>query len=210
MINVVGAGSLGSFCVFLLAKMIGVLRCSIVVTDFDKVELHNVQNQLYRESDVGRLKVEALKDIVKDTFNVDLIVASGKADQKSDLRGIVVLQVDNMKARQSIFEACKFNSAVDYFIDVRTGEDQALVFAFDPKHPDWVKRYKLMLCPDVLVQAPPCATPETVPVLWTAAAVVAKLVVNFKKSKVFTNEFYQATIDFKKWPSVIPEVQKEI
>lgn len=210
MINVVGAGSLGSFCVFLLAKMIGVLRCPIVVTDFDKVELHNVQNQLYRESDVGRLKVEALRDIVKDTFNVDLVVTNGKADQKSDLRGIVIIQVDNMKARQSIFEACKFNSAVDYFIDVRTGENEALVFAFDPKYSDWVKRYQLMLYPDVLAQAPPCATSETVPVLWTAAAVVAKLVLNFKKSKVFTNEFYQATIDFEKWPSVIPEVQKEI
>ena len=210
MINVIGAGSLGSFCVFLLAKMIEVLKCQIRVIDFDKVELRNVQNQLYRVEDVGELKIVALRDIISNTFNVEILTEASKVDEKTDLRGIVVVLVDNMETRKKIFESCKFNSSVDYLIDARTGIGGAMVFALDPKDRDWVARYQVLLYPDSETEPLPCATPETVPTLWAVAAVIAKLIVNFKSEPVFTNGFYQCIIDFTSWPSVIDEVRRNI
>ena len=210
MINIVGAGSLGSFSAFLLAKMTAVLRCQIRVTDFDKVELHNVQNQLYKEAHVGMLKVQALKEIVSETVGVDLLIENKEIGENSDLRGIVIVLVDNMKTRVNIFNYCKFNPAVRYFIDARTGENEALVFALNPCDPDWVRRYESMLFLDSQAQAPVCARPDTVPTLWFVAAIIAKLVLNFVSKKVFTNEFYQATINLNPWPSVVSDVQEDM
>lgn len=34
--------------------------------DFDTVEAHNIVNQMFRQQDVGKPKVEALKDILMD------------------------------------------------------------------------------------------------------------------------------------------------
>ena len=73
-IHIIGCGSVGST----LAE--NLVRCGltkITLWDFDKVEAHNIVNQMFRQQDVGKLKAEALKDIlmdinpeVKDTIEV--------------------------------------------------------------------------------------------------------------------------------------------
>src|SRR3989344_719045 len=205
MINVVGAGSLGSFSVLLLSKMSQVFGCAIRVLDFDNVEQHNTRNQLYRETDTGRPKVEALAEIIQITCGVDLIVENKKVDSSTDLRDIVIVLVDKMDVRRSIFESCRYNASVNYFIEARTGENQALVYAFDPKDSYWVGRYEAFLYDDSESQNQPCATPESVPTLWTVATVIARLVTSYKNQAVFTNEFYQAIIDLSDWPSLVSE-----
>ena len=60
-VDVVGAGATGSRIVFSLAKL-GV--ANIHVWDFDKVEEHNIPNQVFSLSDIGKFKGEALKEIV--------------------------------------------------------------------------------------------------------------------------------------------------
>ena len=44
-INIIGAGSLGSFATLLLSKMFDLFACPIKVIDFDTVVSHNVRNQ---------------------------------------------------------------------------------------------------------------------------------------------------------------------
>jgi len=39
---------------------------NITLVDYDEVELHNTASQFYKTSDIGKLKVEALKDNILD------------------------------------------------------------------------------------------------------------------------------------------------
>jgi sulfur carrier protein ThiS adenylyltransferase len=58
-VGIAGAGGLGSNCAAALARTgIGTL----VIADFDKVELSNLSRQYYFVNQIGMLKTEALKD----------------------------------------------------------------------------------------------------------------------------------------------------
>src|SRR5207244_2270936 len=57
-VTVIGAGAVGSFVTLTLAKM--GLR-DLTVFDDDVVDVHNLPNQFYRLTDLGRPKVEALQ-----------------------------------------------------------------------------------------------------------------------------------------------------
>src|SRR3990167_9189169 len=61
-IIVIGCGAIGSFVTMTLAKM-GFKN--ILVYDEDKIENHNISNQLFPEYMVGKFKVDALKDVVE-------------------------------------------------------------------------------------------------------------------------------------------------
>ena len=107
-IIVVGAGSTGSFITLNLAKL-GFK--DILVYDFDKVEKHNIPNQFFRMSDVGKFKVDALKEIIVD-FTGTKIKAINQKLEKDDmldleLDTIVIFCVDSMKARKEIYENLK-------------------------------------------------------------------------------------------------------
>ena len=67
-IHIVGCGSVGSTIAENLARC-GITKMTL--WDFDTVESKNVHNQMFRQSDVGKLKVEALKDILMD-INPDI------------------------------------------------------------------------------------------------------------------------------------------
>ena len=61
-VHLVGCGGIGSFVALALAK----LGCPhLCLYDDDRVEEHNVPNQLFRLSDVGRPKVEALAEVLR-------------------------------------------------------------------------------------------------------------------------------------------------
>ena len=68
-IHIIGCGSVGSTIAENLARC-GVTKMTL--WDFDRVEPHNICNQMFRQQDVGKLKVEALKDILTD-INPDIV-----------------------------------------------------------------------------------------------------------------------------------------
>jgi len=107
-IIVIGAGSTGSFITLNLAKL---GFNDIEVYDFDKVESHNIPNQFYRINDVGKFKVEALSEIIKDFTDLDIKTSKKKLGVKDmldlDLNTIVIFCVDTMKARQEIYSTIK-------------------------------------------------------------------------------------------------------
>ena len=130
MIHIVGCGSVGST----LAE--NLVRCGIkdiTLWDFDYVEKHNIVNQLYREEDVGKLKVEALKNILvginkelKDTIKV-------KPDGWQDeiMSGFIFLAVDNIELRKKIVEAHMTSVYVKAVFDFRTLLESAQHYAAD-------------------------------------------------------------------------------
>ncbi len=68
-VTIIGAGSIGSFATYALAKM-GVK--DITVYDDDIVEQHNFSNQIYRIEDIGKKKVTCLKNRIKTDTGVKI------------------------------------------------------------------------------------------------------------------------------------------
>lgn len=118
-IHIIGCGSVGSTIAELLARF-GLKNISLY--DFDKVEEHNIVNQMFREGDVGKNKAVATKEIMLD-INSDLeetvkIYPQGWTGQK--LSGYVFLCPDDIDVRREIATANKSNMNIKAMFDVRT------------------------------------------------------------------------------------------
>jgi molybdopterin-synthase adenylyltransferase len=110
-VTVCGAGALGSLLADNLARQ-GLRRLSAI--DDDRVELHNIGTQLYRQEDVGAFKVDVLRGhcfraagIEIGTFNKRLT----ESTVHKFLRGaeLVVDTFDNSASRGIISEYCRQN-----------------------------------------------------------------------------------------------------
>lgn len=116
-IHIIGCGSVGSTIAENLA------RCGIekvTLWDFDKVEAHNIANQMFREDDIGKAKVEALKDILL-AINPDLNIKLKPSGWNGEmLSGYVFLAVDNIELRRKIVEQHINNATIKAMFDTRT------------------------------------------------------------------------------------------
>lgn len=129
-IHIVGCGSVGSTLAENLARC-GVTRFTL--WDFDKVEAHNLANQMFREKDIGRLKVDTLLDLLLE-INPE-IKANTRLKPKGwhgeTLSGYVFLCVDNIDLRREIVEQHMNNPTVLAMFDFRTRLEDAQHYAAD-------------------------------------------------------------------------------
>ena len=126
--TIIGVGSVGSFTALSLAKM---GARNITIYDDDRVEAHNLPNQFYRVQDLDKLKVDALKEIVKDYADVDITAHPIKYDGEM-LKGIVISSVDSMDARHEIWDMIKGNPMITHYIDSRMGPELSQVIVSCP------------------------------------------------------------------------------
>ena len=129
-IHIVGCGSVGSAIAELLARC-GVTKMTL--WDFDNVESKNVHNQMYRQQDIGRLKVDALKDILME-INPDIdqdLELKPAGWQGKMLSGYIFLAVDNIELRRKIVEQHMDSQFVKAMFDVRTMLTGAQHYAAD-------------------------------------------------------------------------------
>jgi len=129
-IHIIGCGSVGSTVAENLARS-GVTKFAL--WDFDTVEPHNLANQMFRVKDVGKLKVEALLDILCD-INPDVkddvqLKPDGWKGQR--LSGYVFLCVDNIDLRREIVEKHMDNPYIKAMFDFRTRLEDAQHYAAD-------------------------------------------------------------------------------
>lgn len=129
-IHIIGCGSVGSTVAENLARF-GIEN--MVLYDFDRVEPHNLANQMFSKEDVGTLKTEAVAKMILG-INPDAkknlkLVNDGWHGQK--LAGYVFLCVDSIELRREIVESCKGNTYVKAFFDFRTRLTDAQHYATD-------------------------------------------------------------------------------
>lgn len=127
-ITVVGAGAIGSFTTLALAKT-GFNR--IDVYDFDSVELHNVDNQLYGECHIGDPKTSALYRIVKDLTGVELTCYTQRYDTATRPGGIIIFALDSIDTRKEIWNIIKYNP-FKALIDGRMGAEVLSIYTVNP------------------------------------------------------------------------------
>ena len=129
-VHIVGCGSVGSTVAENLARC-GVTKMTL--WDFDFVEPHNICNQMFRQQDVGKLKVEALKDILTD-INPDIV---DELELKPEgwrgklMSGYIFLAVDNIELRRTIVEKHMNSPFVKAVFDFRTLLESAQHYAAD-------------------------------------------------------------------------------
>ena len=134
-VHVVGCGGIGSWLAFFLMKND---LPKIHFYDDDVVEEHNIHTQLFRRSDVGTSKVEALAAFAEreelDTIVVPHVMRVEETSQL-ELSGVVISGVDSMDSRKAIWELVKFNTFVDLYMDGRIGGDVLHLYTLNPSSP---------------------------------------------------------------------------
>ena len=129
-IHMIGCGSVGAT---IAENLVRLGLTNIDLWDMDVVNPHNLANQIFRQQDVGRPKVDALADIlfelnpeVKDGIKLH---PDGWNGQK--LNGYVFLCVDNIELRRQIVEKHFDNPFIKAMLDFRTLLESAQHYAAD-------------------------------------------------------------------------------
>lgn len=122
-ITVIGAGGIGSWSTFALAKM---GFSNITVYDSDMVDIVNVGNQLYGFNDVGLTKVGALSIWCENVGSkINAISRKFVPEDGKNLKGIVILAVDSMEARKMLNDSIPQDC---FLIDGRMGAEKILLY----------------------------------------------------------------------------------
>lgn len=129
-VHIIGCGSVGSTIAENLARC-GVKK--MVLWDFDIVEEHNIVNQMFRQQDVGKKKVDALKDILMEINpEVDSCLDLNPNGWNGELlTGYIFLAVDNIDLRRKFVEQHMNSPFVKAVFDCRTVLEGAQHYAAD-------------------------------------------------------------------------------
>lgn len=96
-----GVGGIGSYVGFLLARM---KPASMFIYDDDIVEAVNMSGQLYGQSDLGRTKVSALAEMIRNYAGYSSVFAiNERFTNESEASDIMICGFDNMAARRLFF-----------------------------------------------------------------------------------------------------------
>ena len=180
-IHIIGCGAIGSTVAENLVRF-GLTR--ITLYDFDVVEEKNVANQMFRQIDVGKKKVEALAEMLYDInpeVKRDLKLADeGYKGQK--LSGYVFLCVDSIDLRREIATASKYNRSIKAFFDFRMRLTDAQHYAADWGDRKMVEDFLNSMAfshEEAAAETPVSACNQTLSVVPTVRMIVANGVANF-------------------------------
>jgi molybdopterin/thiamine biosynthesis adenylyltransferase len=173
-----GAGGIGSWLTLLLSRVINP-NTNIYLYDFDSVEEINIAGQLYKTSQIGKYKVDAVSVVVREFSGYNKIVIQNEKYTKNSLASPVMFSAfDNMQARKDMFnnwkkEAYSNPLISSIFIDGRLLAEQLQVFFVTP---DRIPLYEKYLFDDKEIPDQSCSYKQT---SHFAAAIAAKMIQGF-------------------------------
>lgn len=124
-IHVVGLGATGSHIAEQLARL-GLTH--IHLWDYDTVDLHNISNQMYNESDIGLTKVQATVAALQRINSGIKLYMEGKYEDHK-LSGFVFMCADSMECRKNIIKYNKDNLRMRFVFDFRLRLEDAQHYA---------------------------------------------------------------------------------
>lgn len=126
-IHIIGCGAIGST---LAENLVRLGLTNIHLYDFDTVAEHNIANQMFRQKDIGWLKVIALEEILKEINpHVDITKHEEGYTNRPIKTGYIFLCVDNIELRKKIVEEHRYNPNIKAFFDFRMGLADAQHYA---------------------------------------------------------------------------------
>lgn len=139
-VHIIGCGAIGSTLAENLARF-GFTK--ITLYDFDKVEPHNIANQMFTQQDIGKMKIDAVKQMIvsinPDAERYVKLVPQGWEGQR--LSGYVFLCVDNIDLRRKIATENRNNHTIKAMFDFRMGLTDAQHYAADWNKPDLIENF---------------------------------------------------------------------
>ena len=123
-VTLVGAGSVGSFTILTLTKM-GIV--DIAIYDPDHITSQNIPNQFYTAYDIGRAKVIAIQDMLRNFAGVYAEQFNIHYSQEP-LKSIVIVATDSMASRRTVWEQFKKQPSCRYYIEARMGGELGIVY----------------------------------------------------------------------------------
>jgi len=174
-ITMIGAGAIGSTTALWLGKM-GVN--DIWIFDDDKVEEHNWSNQMFRASDIGKPKCQALFDVMHE-FGMQTPMVRLEKFVDRPLSTVTISCVYSMASRKAIWKAVRQQTGIQLYIDARMGLETLRVFAFNPMVREERVKYAKSLYSDVSALQEPCTARTICYTPLMASAVICNLVKRF-------------------------------
>lgn len=172
-IHLIGCGGIGSFTALVLSKM-GVQHLHLY--DPDAIEEHNLPNQLFRLTDVGRFKVEALKEIIQEFAGSPVEVQPVEVEARR-MTGVVISGVDSMRARKAIWaRSIRYRAGILRYLDARMGAEVARIYAVNPTDPDDIRFYEKTLYADEEAEVLPCTAAAIIYSGFAIASLIGNLV----------------------------------
>jgi hypothetical protein len=162
-----GVGGIGSWVSLFLSR----IGHKLIIFDMDSVDETNLAGQLYRDEDIGKAKVKAVKDVCSMFTNNVIETNETEYTAESPSTSIVISCFDNMKARDIMFrrwvQALKFYRSKpetmdlykkSLFIDGRMTAEQGHIYFVTPKT---AMRYVDTLFSDEEAEPLPCSMKAT-------------------------------------------------
>lgn len=208
-ITLVGAGATGSHIALMLAQLgwgdnlqgQGILK----VFDGDVVEEHNLANQIYESSHIGKPKVEALKEIILRKCGFEIEVHNEMITDQINIRSTYVfLLTDTMSSRKEIFDKClKYSFDTDLIIETRMGLREGRVYAFSPHDGDHVKAWQDSLYNDEEAETSMCGASSSIitTAVFLSSLACSRVVQHFNQ-RYGSDNLNSEDCQFKTWNEV--------
>lgn len=173
-VTIIGCGAVGSMTALALAK----IGCAnLTLYDPDTVEDLNVPPQMFHPGQVGHNKAFATAANLKHFMDSDSTAHARPWDfgtwQETPL---VVVAVDSMATRKSIYEQLRTRLGLRLVLEARMGLELARLYAFKPGDPDHQKKYEKTLYSDDEAAEPVCTARAISYTTFTIAGLLASLV----------------------------------
>lgn len=187
-ILVIGAGGIGSWTTLALSKM----GCSnLTVVDYDTVENHNIPSQFYKESQVGKNKVDALADNIKeftgvnikcDTFKFEEFWSRKNEMEPKDFK-IIISAVDSLETRKSIWKLLKNDTTWELYLDARMGGELLRLLVVAANFPTTIEKYEKVLNTRTKASEEVCTAKSIVYNTFMCGGLIAHVVKKFVKKE---------------------------
>lgn len=173
-VTLVGAGGIGAATGLALAKL-GVQWMDVY--DDDKVDDVNIPTQLHKVSDIGRPKVLALAELMKE-FSDEIHGSAHVRRLASDTfigTPVIISAVDNIAARKEIWDAVNNSPGAEWYLDARMGAETFQLYTVFLEEMDTVEPYQDMLrnLHDDDIPDAPCTARATIYTAFIAAGHIA-------------------------------------
>lgn len=181
-ILIVGAGSIGSWTALALSK----LGCSnITIADGDTIEVHNAASQVYKSSDLGEKKVDALLMKMSSLTDERLTIIDEHWEGNS-LEGysIIIAAVDNITVRSKLFNALPPGAL---YIDARMAGNALEIYTVKDT-PEDKKAYEGTLFSEEETLDIPCSERSVVYNVFCVAGLVGDLVAKYANEQEIPKE----------------------
>lgn len=186
-VDIIGVGATGSKIAMELAKL-GVQN--IHIWDDDTVEGHNLANQHYIESDIGKGKCESLAQHIVEATGMAVTQHPCRVEGGEQLGDYVFLLVDSMKDRKAIWNgSVKLKPFTKVMFETRMGGNNGRIYTVNPLVMKDINGWENTLYEDAEAPVSACGASSTVGA--TGDLITGFVVWNFMKhatGKTVSNE----------------------